>query len=46
MATLIDAGEIRPIIEMVLPLSQPRQAYEQGTRGHTRAKIVLRVMDE
>ena len=42
---LIDTGQIRPIIEMVLPLSQARQAYEQGARGHTRGKIVLRVVD-
>lgn len=42
---LIDTGQIRPIIETVLPLSQARQAYEQGARGHTRGKIVLRVVD-
>ena len=45
IGTLIDAGQIRPIVEMVLPLSQARQAYEQGARGHTRGKIVLRVVD-
>ncbi len=43
IGTLIDAGKIRPIIDTVLPLSQARQAYEQGARGHTRGKIVLRV---
>ncbi len=43
---LIDTGQIRPIIETVLPLSQARQAYEQGARGHTRGKIILRVEDE
>src|SRR6266571_6706778 len=42
---LIDAGRIRPIVETVLPLSQARQAYEQGAKGHTRGKIVLRVVD-
>ncbi len=46
IGALIDAGHIRPIIETVLPLSQARQAYEQGARGHTRGKIVLRVVDE
>lgn len=46
IGTLIDAGRIRPIVETVLPLSQARQAYEQGARGHTRGKIVLRVVDE
>lgn len=43
---LIDAGLIRPIIDTVLPLSQARQAYEQGAKGHTRGKIVLRVVKE
>src|SRR5438046_3811278 len=45
IGALIDAGKLRPIIETVLPLSQARQAYEQGARGHTRGKIVLRVVD-
>ena len=45
IGALIDAGQIRPIIAAVLPLSQARQAYEQGARGHTRGKIVLRVVD-
>ena len=46
IGVLIDTGQIRPIIDTVLPLSQARQAYEQGARGHTRGKIVLRVVDE
>jgi len=45
IGTLIDAGHIRPIVETVLPLSEARQAYEQGSKGHTRGKIVLRVVD-
>ncbi len=45
IGTLIDAGHIRPIVETVLPLSEARQAYEQGAKGHTRGKIVLRVVD-
>jgi NADPH:quinone reductase-like Zn-dependent oxidoreductase len=45
IGALIDAGQIRPIVETVLPLSQARQAYELGARGHARGKIVLRVMD-
>ena len=45
VGTLIDAGHIRPIVETVLPLSEARQAYEQGAKGHTRGKIVLRVVD-
>ena len=31
---LIDAGKLRPIIDAVFPLSQARQAYEQGIRAH------------
>ena len=46
IGTLIDEGRMRPIIDTVLPLSQARQAYEQGAKGHTRGKIVLRVVDE
>ena len=45
IGTLIDAGHLRPIIDTVCPLAQARQAYEQGARGHTRGKIVLRVVD-
>ena len=46
IGTLIDAGHIRPIIDTVVPLSEARQAYEQGSKGHTRGKIVLRIVDE
>jgi len=45
IGALIDAGQVRPIVETVLPLSQASQAYEQGLKGHTRGKIVLRVVD-
>jgi NADPH:quinone reductase-like Zn-dependent oxidoreductase len=45
IGTLIDEGRIRPIVDTVFPLSQARQAYEQGARRHTRGKIVLRVVD-
>jgi NADPH:quinone reductase-like Zn-dependent oxidoreductase len=45
IGTLIDAGHLRPIIDTVFPLAQARQAYEQGARGHTRGKMVLRVGD-
>lgn len=45
IGALIDAGHLRPIIDTVVPLSQARQAFEQGARGHSRGKIVLRVVD-
>jgi NADPH:quinone reductase-like Zn-dependent oxidoreductase len=43
MATLVDAGKLKPVIETVLPLSEARQAQELNKTGHTRGKIVLRV---
>jgi NADPH:quinone reductase-like Zn-dependent oxidoreductase len=46
IASLIDEGHVRPIIDTVLPLSQARLAYEYGAKGHTRGKIVLRVIDQ
>jgi len=46
IGALIDGGQLRPIIDTVFPLAQARQAYEQATRGHTRGKIVLRVVDD
>ena len=45
IGTLIDAGHIRPIIETALPLAEAREAYKQAAKGHTRGKIVLRVVD-
>lgn len=42
---LIDAGQLRPIIDTVYPLAQARLAYEQAGQGHTRGKIVLRIME-
>jgi NADPH:quinone reductase-like Zn-dependent oxidoreductase len=45
IGALLDAGQLRPIIDTVFPLAQARQAYEQAAKGHTRGKIVLRVMD-
>ncbi len=45
ITALIDGGQLRPIVDTVFSLIQARQAYEQAGRGHTRGKIVLRVMD-
>jgi NADPH:quinone reductase-like Zn-dependent oxidoreductase len=41
---LIDVGQIRPVIEAVFPLREARQAFERGLSGHTRGKIILRVV--
>ena len=43
LATLVDSGKLRPIVETVLPLSEARRAHELSQIGHTRGKIVLRV---
>lgn len=45
LSVLIDSGRIRPIVDMVLPLSEARQAHEASQVGHTRGKIVLRVAE-
>jgi NADPH:quinone reductase-like Zn-dependent oxidoreductase len=45
IARLIDAGEVRPVLDVVLPLARAREAFERGLAGHLRGKIVLRVDD-
>jgi NADPH:quinone reductase-like Zn-dependent oxidoreductase len=44
LAQLVDAGQLRPVVETVLPLSEARRAHELSQTGHTRGKIVLRVV--
>jgi NADPH:quinone reductase-like Zn-dependent oxidoreductase len=44
IAKLVDAGELRPIVETVLPLSDARQAQDFNQTEHVRGKIVLRVV--
>lgn len=43
IATLIDSGKLRPIVETVLPLGEARRGQELSQAGHVRGKIVLRV---
>ncbi|QEH35460.1 Phenolphthiocerol synthesis polyketide synthase type I Pks15/1 [Aquisphaera giovannonii] len=45
IARLIDAGEVRPVLEAVLPLARAREAFERGLAGHVRGKIVLQVQE-
>jgi NADPH:quinone reductase-like Zn-dependent oxidoreductase len=40
---LVDAGQLRPIVEAVLPLAEARRAHEISQRGHTRGKTVLSI---
>jgi NADPH:quinone reductase-like Zn-dependent oxidoreductase len=43
IADLIDLGDVKPVVETVLPLSDARKAQELSQTGHTRGKIVLEV---
>jgi NADPH:quinone reductase-like Zn-dependent oxidoreductase len=40
---VLDAGQVRPIVDQVFPLAEARQAYEAGRHGHPRGKIVLAI---
>ena len=46
LGRLIEAGDLRPIIEAVFPLEKAREAFEHGTGGHSRGKIVLQIDKE
>ena len=43
LATLIDAGQIKPIVNAVLPISSIGEAQDRVQTGHTRGKIVMRM---
>ena len=44
IAQLVDAGKVKVILDAVLPLSEANKAHELNATGHTRGKIVLRVI--
>ncbi|MGD1001308.1 MAG: NADP-dependent oxidoreductase [Candidatus Brocadiia bacterium] len=46
IAGLIDSGKVKVFVETVLPLSEARRAQEMSQTGHTRGKIVLRVVSQ
>jgi NADPH:quinone reductase len=46
MTRLIERGQMRPLVDEVLPLNQVDKAHERLESGHGRGKIVLRVADE
>jgi NADPH:quinone reductase-like Zn-dependent oxidoreductase len=46
IARLIDQGHVRVSIEAVFPLERAREAFEYGSKGHVRGKLVLRVAAE
>jgi NADPH:quinone reductase-like Zn-dependent oxidoreductase len=41
VADLIESGDVRPMVESVLPLTEASKAQEISQRGHTAGKIVL-----
>jgi NADPH:quinone reductase-like Zn-dependent oxidoreductase len=43
LATLVDSGKIKPMVEKVLPLAEAQQAHELNETGHALGKIVLKV---
>lgn len=45
IAALIDAGQVKPVVSTVLPLTEVRQAHTLSESQHTRGKIVLQVQD-
>jgi NADPH:quinone reductase-like Zn-dependent oxidoreductase len=45
IAGLIDAGKVKPVVSHVFPLAEAAQAHTALEAGHTRGKIVLRVVD-
>ena len=40
---LINSGQVKPVVDTILPLSQASQAYEGANGVHKHGKIVLRV---
>jgi len=44
IAKLIDSGHIRPFISQVLSLKEAHRAHKLSQKGHTRGKIVLKVI--
>jgi D-arabinose 1-dehydrogenase-like Zn-dependent alcohol dehydrogenase len=39
---LIDRGQMRPVVDEVLPLNQVARAHQRLESGHGRGKVVLR----
>ena len=46
MARLIERGQMRPLVDEVLPLNEVARAHERLDSGHGRGKVVLRVVEE
>lgn len=46
LGELIESGQLGPVVDLVLPLSRAREAFERGQRRHRHGKIVLAVEEE
>lgn len=46
IATLVDAGKLKAMVETVLPLAAAMRGQALSAAGHTRGKIVLQVVGE
>jgi NADPH:quinone reductase-like Zn-dependent oxidoreductase len=46
MTRLIERGQMRPLVEEVLPLEEVGKAHERLDSGHGRGKVVLRITKE
>lgn len=46
MTRLIERGQMRPLVDEVLPLHEVGKAHERLESGHGRGKVVLRVAEE
>lgn len=45
MAVLLERGQVKPLVDAVLPLSRAADAHRRMDSGHGRGKIVLQVRD-
>jgi NADPH2:quinone reductase len=45
MAVLLERGQMRPLVEEVIPLEDVRKAHERLDSGHGRGKIILRIAE-
>src|SRR5262249_33225811 len=43
LGSMIDAGQLRPLVAAVYPLAQAREAYARARAGRMRGKVVLQV---
>ena len=46
MTPLIERGQMRPLVDEVLPLNEVAKAHERLDSGHGRGKLVLRVAED